>query len=46
MGCFGYVCNMCGNAIRDGEKAVFKHIRHGKVLGEATGTCDNYGRME
>jgi len=46
MGCFGFICNKCGFAIRGGEKTVFKHIRHGEVLGEATGICDNYGRIE
>lgn len=46
MGCFGYICNGCKKSIRGGEKAVLKHIRHGKVLGETTGTYDYYGRVE
>lgn len=46
MGCFGYICNGCKKSINGGEQAVFKHIRHGQVLGEATGTCDNYGSIE
>ena len=45
MGCFGYICNKCGLSIRDGERAVFRHIRHGEVLGEAVGEADSYGRI-
>lgn len=45
MGCFGYICVKCGLSIRAGEKAVLRHIRHGEVLGEAAGTCDDYGRV-
>lgn len=46
MGCFGYICNKCDLSIRGGEKAVLKHIRHGEVLGETSGTYDYYGRVE
>lgn len=46
MGCFGYICNGCGKAIRGDELAVLKHIRHGKVLGEATGYYDSYGKVD
>jgi hypothetical protein len=46
MGCFGYMCVGCHKSVRAGEKAVFKHVRHGEVLGEATGTADEYGCIE
>lgn len=46
MGCFGYICNGCKTSVRYGEEAVLKHIRHGVVKGEATGTYDSYGGVE
>lgn len=45
MGCFSYLCVKCGSAIRQCEEAVLKHIRHGEVIGEATGPIDAYGRI-
>lgn len=45
MGCFGYICNKCGKNIRDGEKAVLRHVRHGEILGETIGEYDSYGRV-
>lgn len=46
MGCFGYLCVKCGASIREGEKAVLKHIRHGEVMGETRGTYNSYGGVE
>ena len=46
MGCFGYMCNGCGLSVRGGETSVVKHIRHGEVMGEATGVYDTYGGVE
>lgn len=46
MGCFSYICNKCGQNIRDGERCVLRHIRHGEILGETTGTYDTYGRVD
>lgn len=45
MRCFGFLCVKCSTAIRQYEEAVLKHIRHGKVLGVATGPIDAYGRV-
>ena len=46
MGCFSYICNKCGENIREGERCVLRHIRHGEILGETTGTYDSYGRVD
>lgn len=46
MGCFGYMCVGCEKSIRGEERAVLKHIRHGKVLGETVGVYDSYGGVE
>lgn len=46
MGCFGYICVKCDSAVREGERAVLKHIRHGEVLGETRGVYDSYGGVE
>ncbi len=44
MGEFSYICPACGKAINGYEVVHFKHIRHGKVLGETVGHHDGYGR--
>lgn len=45
MGCFSYICNKCGLNIRENERVVLKHVRHGEILGETIGTYDSYGRV-
>lgn len=45
MGCFGYMCSKCGQSVRGGEQSVLRHIRHGVILGETTGTYDSYGQV-
>lgn len=45
MGLFSYICPKCGTAVRYGEKCVLRHIRHGELLGTASGTYDGYGRV-
>lgn len=46
MGCFGYICNKCGQNIREDEKCVLRHLRHGEILGEATGSYSGYGGVK
>ena len=43
MGEFSYICPKCGRAINGYEVVHFRHIRHGKVLGETVGHNDGYG---
>lgn len=45
MGLFGYMCPHCGKSIRYNEQAVLRHIQHGKLLGQAVGIYDGYGRV-
>ena len=45
MGLFSYICPKCSKNIRYGEECVLRHIRHGKMLGMATGIYDGYGRV-
>lgn len=46
MGCFSYICPVCGLSIREGEKCVLIHKREGKEVGRTTGTYDGYGGVE
>lgn len=47
MGFFSHICPKCQTNIRfdgvDGELAVLRHIRHGELLGQASGEYDGYG---
>lgn len=45
MGMFSYICPKCGRAINGREVVHFRHIRHGKVLGETVGYHDGYGKV-
>ncbi len=45
MGQFSFICPACDRAINGKEVAHFRHIRHGKVLGETVGYHDGYGRV-
>ena len=50
MGCFGYICKECGEAIRGdahsgGEKCVLIHVRHGKEVGRVEGHYNEYGSV-
>lgn len=45
MGCFSYLCNKCGLNLRDGERVVLRHVRHGEILGETIGEYESYGRV-
>lgn len=43
---FGYLCRGCNTGIRAGERVLLRHIRHGKVVGDAAGVYDGHGRVE
>lgn len=43
MGCFGYICPVCGKNIRGGEKCVLIHMREGVEFGRTEGHYDEYG---
>lgn len=49
MGCFSFLCNVCGRPINSdsfsGENARLKLIKDGKVLEEMQGPYDSYGRV-
>ena len=45
MGLFSYICPKCRKSIRYGEACVLRHVRHGELLGQASGTYDGYGRV-
>lgn len=50
MGCFGYICPICGTNIRGdyrtgGEKCIMIHKRHGQEVGRTEGHYDEYGRV-
>ena len=46
MGCFGYICPVCGKNIRAGESCLLIHKRDGRELGRTTGHYDGYGGVE
>lgn len=46
MGCFGYICPVCKQNIRCGERCILVHKREGKEIGRAQGHYDGYGRVE
>lgn len=46
MGCFSYICPVCGLSIRAGEKCVLIHKRNGVLLGKTEGRYDSYGGVE
>lgn len=43
MGFFSYICNGCNKNLREEEKVVLKHIRHGEVLGDTEGSYNSHG---
>lgn len=43
MGCFSYICPVCGKNIRGGEKCVLIHKREGVEVGRTEGHYDEYG---
>ena len=43
MGCFSYICPVCGKNIRGGEKCVLIHKREGVEFGRTEGHYDEYG---
>jgi len=48
MGCFSYLCNVCGKPINStsfaGENARLSLIENGKIIEEMQGQYDSYGR--
>ena len=43
MGCFSYICPVCGKNIRGGEKCVLIHKREGVEFGRTEGHYNEYG---
>lgn len=46
MGCFGYICPVCGENIRASESCLLIHKRDGRELGRTIGHYTGYGGVE
>ena len=46
MGCFGYICPICGENIRNGERCILIHKRNGIEIGRTEGHYNGYGGVE
>lgn len=46
LGAFSYLCRGCHTGVREGELALLRHIRYGKIVGQAAGFYDGYGRIK
>lgn len=46
MGCFSYICPICGKNIRNGERCVLIHKRNRVEIGRTEGHYNSYGGVE
>ena len=49
MGCFSFICSVCGEAVRsnsqDGEHCTLYLLKKGKIIQQMTGQYDSYGNV-